>query len=41
VQQFGGLYEPATVIERATGHPVSEQPLLAYLNAKFGEIYDL
>jgi len=41
VQQYGGLYEPAAVIERATGQPISEKPLLAYLEAKFGEIYQL
>ncbi|MFT5006408.1 MAG: carboxypeptidase Taq, partial [Paracoccaceae bacterium] len=41
VQQFGGLYEPAEVIERATGHKISAQPLLDYLNDKFGEIYNL
>jgi len=41
VQRFGGLYEPVDVIERATGAPVSGQPLLNYLNAKFSDIYKL
>jgi len=39
LQQFGGLYEPSEVVERATGQAISEQPLLAYLNRKFGAIY--
>jgi carboxypeptidase Taq len=41
VQQFGGLYEPSKVIERATGQAISGQPLLSYLNTKFSEIYKL
>lgn len=41
VQQYGGLYEPAEVIERASGQTVSAAPLLAYLEAKFAEIYRL
>ncbi len=39
VQQFGGLYEPRDLIERATGKAPSEVPLLEYLEAKFGAIY--
>ncbi len=41
LQQYGGLYEPVDVIERATGQTVSEKPLLDYLNTKFGAIYDV
>jgi len=41
LQQYGGLYEPAEVIERATGAAPSELPLLDYLEAKFSEIYTL
>jgi carboxypeptidase Taq len=41
VQQFGGLYEPAEVIERATGQKIGVGPLLGYLEAKFAEIYRL
>ncbi|WP_371168683.1 carboxypeptidase M32 [Aliiroseovarius sp. 2305UL8-7] len=41
VQQHGALFEPGEVIERATGRPVSVEPLLAYLEAKFAEIYRL
>jgi len=41
VQQFGGLYEPAEVIRRASGQEISEKPLLAYLDAKFSGIYNL
>ena len=39
LQRHGGLYEPREVIERACGFAPSEGPLLAYLEAKFGEIY--
>ena len=41
VQQFGGLYEPQDLIQRATGHAPSVGPLLDYLEEKFGEIYNL
>lgn len=41
VQRFGGLYEPKDLITRATGAAPSEAPLLDYLEAKFGDIYDL
>jgi len=39
VQQYGGLYQPREVIERACGFAPSEAPLLEYLEAKFGAIY--
>lgn len=41
LQVHGGLYEPREVIERACGFAPSEAPLMAYLEAKFGEIYRL
>ncbi|MDF1728257.1 MAG: carboxypeptidase M32 [Sulfitobacter sp.] len=41
VQQHGGLYEPREVIERASGVVPSEKPLLAYLKAKFSDLYAL
>ncbi len=41
VQQFGGLYAPRDLITRATGTEPSEAPLLAYLDAKFRDLYDL
>lgn len=41
VQRHGGLYEPADVIQRATGEAPSEGPLLDYLEAKFADIYGL
>lgn len=41
VQRHGALCAPQAVIEGATGKPVSVEPLLAYLEAKFGEIYRL
>jgi Zn-dependent carboxypeptidase len=41
VQRHGGLYEPRETIARATGETPGEGPLLDYLEAKFGQIYDL
>lgn len=41
VQQHGGLYAPREVIARASGMEPSEAPLIAYLKAKFGDIYKL
>lgn len=39
VQQYGGLYQPREVIEKACGFAPSEAPLLEYLETKFGAIY--
>jgi len=39
LQRHGGLYEPRDVVERAARAPVTEEPLLDYLDAKFGAIY--
>ncbi|WP_299358917.1 carboxypeptidase M32 [uncultured Paracoccus sp.] len=41
VQRHGSLYRPRDLIEQASGAPVSEAPLLDYLDDKFGEIYEL
>ncbi|MCX7888593.1 MAG: carboxypeptidase M32 [Rhodobacteraceae bacterium] len=41
VQRTGGLYDPAATIARACGFAPTEEPLLDYLEAKFGEIYGL
>ncbi len=41
VQRHGGLYEPRAVIEMATGAAPTVEPLLGYLDDKFGEIYDV
>jgi carboxypeptidase Taq len=41
VQRHGGLMAPREVIEQATGKPVSVEPLLDYLEAKFGALYDI
>lgn len=41
VQTHGGLYEPRDLVERASGAEPSEAPLMAYLNAKFSDIYRL
>lgn len=41
VQQYGSLYEPRDLIERASGMAPSEGPLLAYLETKFSDLYNL
>ncbi|MGZ9812383.1 carboxypeptidase M32 [Pseudoroseicyclus sp. H15] len=41
VQQHGGLYEAKDLIARAIGGAPSEEPLLSYLEEKFGGIYGL
>ena len=41
LQTHGGLYAPRDVIERASGMEPGPAPLLAYLKAKFSDIYDL
>lgn len=41
VQRHGGFYPPREVIERASDMPVSEGPLLDYLETKFGALYGL
>jgi carboxypeptidase Taq len=37
----GRKYTPAEVVKRATGRPMTLQPYLAYLRAKYGELYKL
>ena len=41
VHRHGALFEPGELIESAVGGPVTPEPLLAYLEEKFGAIYDL
>lgn len=41
VQQHGGLYHPAEVIERASGMTPGSGPLMDYLETKFTAIYGL
>ena len=41
LQRHGGLREPRATVEAATGAPVSEGPLLDYLEEKFGALYAL
>ncbi|NNE79350.1 MAG: carboxypeptidase M32, partial [Silicimonas sp.] len=41
IHQFGGLYRQRHLIEKATGQAPSEKPLLDYLEAKFGELYEV
>lgn len=39
VQEAGSLHEPHELMLKATGEPVTEEPLLTYLEGKFGELY--
>lgn len=39
VHQWGSVLSPRDTIAQATGQMPSEAPLLAYLNAKFGDLY--
>jgi carboxypeptidase Taq len=41
LQQHGGLHEPREIIAKASGSAPTEAPLLAYLKAKFTELYRL
>lgn len=41
LQQFGGLREPQDTIIHAAGAAPTHEPLMAYLEAKFSEIYNL
>jgi len=41
LQTHGGLFEPREVIARAAGQAPTEAPLLAYLTAKFSDIYGI
>ncbi|AZV78215.1 carboxypeptidase M32 [Parasedimentitalea marina] len=41
LQQYGGLRSPRDTIAHAAGMAPTHEPLLDYLEAKFGEIYDL
>jgi carboxypeptidase Taq len=39
--RHGGKLEPAELIEEVVGGPLDPAPLLGYLRAKFGELYEL
>ena len=41
VQRHGRKFTPAELLERATGHKLDAGPWIAYVEAKFGEIYGL
>lgn len=41
IHQHGRKFQPAELIERATGEPLSPQPYIDYVSAKFGDIYNL
>jgi carboxypeptidase Taq len=37
----GQRYRSGDLVQHVTGKPLSHEPLVAYLRAKFGELYDL
>lgn len=41
IHQHGAVMLPAEIMQQALGHAPTPQPLLTYLNAKFGAIYGL
>ena len=41
IYQHGSKYTPSELIERVTGGPLSIEPYLQYLRAKYGELYDV
>jgi len=41
LQRHGGLYAPREIIRRASGQEPGPEPLLAYLEEKFGALYGL
>jgi carboxypeptidase Taq len=41
VYQYGRMLDPSSLVARATGQPLSTEPYIAYLRAKYGELYEL
>jgi len=41
VQRHGRKFTPAELLQRATGQPMDAGPWISYVEAKFGEIYEL
>jgi len=41
IYQYGQCWMPSELVERATGHPLSHEPLIRYLRGKLGPLYGL
>lgn len=41
IHRHGAKFEPQDLIQRVTGSPITPEPYLRYLTAKYGEIYGL
>lgn len=41
IHQHGAKFEPQDLVQRVTGSPITPEPYLRYLKAKYGEIYGL
>ena len=39
--QHGRKFKPYELVQRTTGGPMSTKPYIAYLRAKYGELYQL
>ncbi len=40
IHQYGHTYAPGDLCKRVTGKPLSIQPMLSYLNEKYGKVYN-
>jgi carboxypeptidase Taq len=41
IYRHGRKYRPDELVQRATGSPMQMEPYVAYLHAKYGELYRL
>jgi carboxypeptidase Taq len=41
VYKLGNLYDPLELIKKITGHELSPQPYLTYLNTKYSQLYEI
>jgi carboxypeptidase Taq len=41
IYRHGSKYTPSELVERITGGPMSIEPYIRYLRAKYGELYEL
>ncbi|WP_417734470.1 carboxypeptidase M32 [Rosistilla oblonga] len=41
IHRHGRVYSPNELVQRATGKPITSQPLVGYLKRKFGSLYNL
>ncbi|UCC81368.1 MAG: hypothetical protein JSW64_09500 [Candidatus Zixiibacteriota bacterium] len=39
IHSYGRRYRAQELVKKVTGQPLSQKPLMDYMNAKFGELY--